>query len=401
MGKKRSHDVSNENTGVPSVKKQKSAFVSNFSVRLVNEKTKWEHQEPYHFVTQHKKPQKVESGPFSNSGSEDQKPQFSDRQCQYSQDQGKQKDDSSRSQALNFPPSAPSSSNPSLALEQSSKTTPNHQPYNGHSSTLPPLPPILSPDLAIVPFTHAAYYHTSVPTKVHTTYDRLEFLGDAYIELISTRLTFLTFPNLTAGRLSQHREMLVKNETLAEYALAYHFDQRARIPESLPREGKVWTKIMGDVFEAYVAAVIMSDPEYGFQTVEAWLSALWQNKLPTHSQTADVSAKPQLGKQLLGKGIKLNYQDEKPPEEIRKEGKVVFHIGVYLTGWGWENQHLGSGMGLSKQEAGAMAAAEALGNPLTREVGAVKRLFDEKVAEERRKQEELVEEGDKSKSEAG
>ena len=90
-----------------------------------------------------------------------------------------------------------------------------------------------------------------------------------------------------------------------------------------------------------------------------------------------------LAAKIMGKGIKIKYRDEAPPVEIRREGKLIFEIGVYLTGWGWDNQYLGSGKGLSKQEAGQRAAADALVNPLTAQVASVKRDFDAHMALER------------------
>ncbi|MCJ1454514.1 hypothetical protein MMC28_004867 [Mycoblastus sanguinarius] len=312
--------------------------------------------------------------------------------------------------ALNFPPINPPSGTPATAQQQtqSQKDSPKDRPYNGHSSTLPPLPPVRDPSLSNAAFTHPGVINIHTNSKVDLSYDRLEFLGDAYIELIATRMVYPRFPNLPPGRLSQQRELLVKNETLADYSLAYGFDKKLKLPPSFEAQNtrsKIWTKTLGDVFEAYVAAVIMSDPENGFQIAEAWLTALWESKLSVQksvdTKLADANAKQQLGQRIMGKGIKLNYKDEAPPDEYRKEGKLVFHIGVYLTGWGWENQHLGSGKGLSKQEAGAHAAVEALANPLTARVMGVKRDFDAKVWLERNVQDGDVVEGGKERKEGG
>ena len=265
-----------------------------------------------------------------------------------------------------------------------SEATSEASPYLGHPSTLPPLPEIQDKSLVSMPFTHPGTLHGHSSTKVDTSYDRLELLGDAYIELIATRLVFSRFPKMPAGRLSQQRELLVKNETLAEYALAYNFDEKGQLPASMKQGGKdskkKWTKTMGDMFEAYVAAIVLSNPTDGFETAEGWLKSLWENKLskqPTiETQTADPNAKVQLANKVMGKDIKLNYRDEAPPQELRKEGKLIFQIGVYLTGWGWENTRLGTGKGLSKQEAGAKAAAHALANPLTAQVASVKKDFN-------------------------
>ncbi|CAD6581504.1 MAG: hypothetical protein ASARMPREDX12_001935 [Alectoria sarmentosa] len=267
---------------------------------------------------------------------------------------------------------------------------------NGHPSTLPPLPPILDKALESVAFTHPGSLSCDTASKVNISYDRLEFLGDAYIELMATRVIFPRFPRLTAGRLSQQREMLVKNETLAEYALAYGFDEKAKLPGTYNVPGKdsrkLWLKTLGDIFEAFVAAVIISDPEQGFQVAETWLAALWESKLGSQkredTETVDPKAKMHLAAKIMGKGIKINYRDEAPPVQMRQEGKLIFQIGVYLTGWGWEDQHLGSGKGLNKQEAGQKAAADAMGNALTAQVGKVKREFDAQLALQRSIQDE-------------
>ena len=286
------------------------------------------------------------------------------------------------------------SSNPPYNSQQPRNPHPEpfgYEPYAGHSSSLPALPPIQSEVLESVAFTHPGFYIGNTVSKLDTTYDRLEFLGDAYIEVIATRLVYTSFPHLTAGRLSQQREMCVKNETLAEYAVAYGFDKKARIPGEIRNQGgKIWTKTLGDIFEAYVAAAILSDPGNGFQIVEAWLTSLWTVKLNPQSsnpssgtQMANLDGKTQLAKKVLGKGVKLDYKEIKRSEQIRSQGKILFHIGVSITGWGWTNQHLGSGTGLSKQEAGANAAVEAIKNPMSDKIAAVKKEFDAQVAKAR------------------
>lgn len=264
----------------------------------------------------------------------------------------------------------------------------NAKAYNGHPSTLPALPPILDESLNQAVFTHQSRIHGHKSTKLHLSYDRLEFLGDAYIELIATRLVFPLYPHFPAGRLSQQRELLVKNETLAEYALAYRFDEIARLPSSFKAQSpKEKTKVLGDIFEAYVAALIISNPETGYQTAEIWLNALWTPKLGAQSsretRVSDPNAKADLGRKVMGKGIKLEYRSEAPTQVVRKEGKEWYQMGVFLTGWGWENKRLGGGSGLNKQEAGNMAAMDALGGSLTAEVEMVKRAFDKKIREER------------------
>lgn len=235
----------------------------------------------------------------------------------------------------------------------------------------PSLPPILDRRLEEAVFTHPAC------GKTHdTTYDRLEILGDAYIELIATRVVWEKFPGIPSGRISQIRELLVKNETLAGFAQLYAFDRKARVPANYSDQPKRWTKTKGDIFEAYVAAVILSRSVDGYHVAEQWLTELWLPKLASlGQQRADLRAKEALAKKVMGKGIRLEYVEERPAVEHKGSGTQTFFIGVYLTGWGWTHKHLGSGQGPSKAAAGDEAARDALSDiPLIAEVVTAKRL---------------------------
>ena len=224
------------------------------------------------------------------------------------------------------------------------------------------------------------------------TYERLEFLGDAYIELIASRLIFERYGTLLpVGQQSQLRELLVKNETLAEYSRAYGFDTRIEIQtlEKIVEEGKLkgnkgFNKVLGDVFEAYLAAVILSDVEDGFAIAEKWLTALWAPKLldamkndrynapaPIHSSPTDAdplktynpAAKADLQKRILGPpGVKLLYETYKDSIELKGDqiGQNRHFIALYLSGHGYERKLLGKGEGKNKVEAGNWAATEAM-----------------------------------------
>lgn len=227
------------------------------------------------------------------------------------------------------------------------------------------------------------YTYTDATQTQEMTYDRLEFLGDAYIEVMATRLIWESYRCLPAGRMSQIRELLVKNETLHEFAIQYGFDRQIKAQDFQRSDAKRWLKIVADVFEAYVAAVILSDAANGFKVAEEWLVALWQPKLKdVKAAVPNLKAKEELARKVMAKGIKLQYRDEAPMQQL-KGGMQTYFIGVYLTGWGWEDRHLGSGTGLSKVAAGNEAAARALEDTAVMEQITAKRtrFLDEQKAE--------------------
>ncbi|KEF52416.1 uncharacterized protein A1O9_11657 [Exophiala aquamarina CBS 119918] len=261
---------------------------------------------------------------------------------------------------------------------------PRHQSHSTSPFALPAhsVPQvILASDLPVAPeidekYSTTVFTHQSVASKDPksggtNSYDRLEFLGDAYLEVIASELIFDRFSTLPAGRMSQVRESLIKNETLSRLTEAYGWDKKMKNSQQLHRESaQAWVKIKGDVFEAYVAAVVLSH-QNGLQIAKAWLQTLWASALD--SVAAQVSApshsKQELAMRIAGKGVKINYVDEKPPIVHKGQGVETYFVGVYLDGWGWDNQFLGSGKGLSRSAAGQEAAAAAIKNkPLIDEI---------------------------------
>ncbi|KAL9489466.1 hypothetical protein ACSS6W_001743 [Trichoderma asperelloides] len=245
----------------------------------------------------------------------------------------------------------------------------------------PPLPPILDSKLAEEAFTHPGL-------GMNFSYERLEWLGDAYLELISSSLIHQTFPQLRSGPCSQLRERLIRNITLAEYFRYYGMEKRAKLPDHFDgsrglgrgrSKDKDILKTQADMFEAYVAAVILSDPQEGLFKVVEWLKALWgrtikediekaeaaKKRLETQStgvEATEKNSKQRLSVKIVTKGVSIDYKDL-PGEKRDKNLKLpLYTVGAYLTGYGEVGRLLAVGTALSKKEAGQKAAEAALQN---------------------------------------
>ena len=281
---------------------------------------------------------------------------------------------------------------------------------------LPALPKILDPILEAGAFIHQGVTKGRV---TDVSYERLEWIGDSYIYFLSSILISKTFPTLLPGKCSQLRERLVKNVTLAYYARQYGFEERAKLPSSFSvpsfRQSKDVdkTKVLGDIFEAYVAAVVLSDPEDGITRVSAWLKDLWgmtlkkeiieEEKhglkiksplwnLPKPADRAQPAApvapppnpKERLQKLLGSTGIKLEYKDAAPVKKDKETKLPLFTVGVYLSGWGEKDRLLGTGTAHGKKDAGMKAAAMALENRKAMDLYVEKkRVFDAQLELER------------------
>lgn len=255
---------------------------------------------------------------------------------------------------------------------------------------LPPLPE-LPESLVSEVFTHkSTVQHSRSSGKDDCTYEKLELLGDKYIELIAMRLINSRFGYLAAGRQSQLRELVVKNETLGEYLTHYRLEEKIKILNTVGMQSdkgnKGINKVHGDVFEAYVGALILGDEDNGFAVAEKWLTQLWAPKLLaqvkadrglinmiyTGDETTETdeakrtrynpTAKAELQKLILGRDSKLEYKEDRPTVELKgaQLGQNRHFIALYLTGYGFEKRLVGKGEGGNKVEAGNWAATEAM-----------------------------------------
>jgi ribonuclease-3 len=166
--------------------------------------------------------------------------------------------------------------------------------------------------------------------------------------------------------------------TLAEYFRSYNLMQRAQIPPSVqsnlqPGKGrsadKDLVKVQADMFEAYVAAIIITNPRDGVMQASSWLRGLFSRTIKDQIVKSEISAPPittepkQKLAQLLGaKGVEISYEDMPTQKKHKQLNIPMFAIGVYLTGWGEQHKLLGIGTATGKKEAGNKAAIVALEN---------------------------------------
>lgn len=245
------------------------------------------------------------------------------------------------------------------------------------SKTHPPLPAVLDPALETAALTHSGMRkNLSDPS-----YEQLEWIGDVYLELIASELIYQTFPTLDPGRCSQYREMLVRNATLGQFSLHYGLDRRANFPAEFGLAGrangtkaseKQRAKALGDIFEAYVGAIVRSDPADGMRRASEWMKALWgpllerqirEEESGTRVQDMELNPKTQLERLIVGPGVKIEYRDlPSGGKKDRDTNQEMFHVGCFLHGWGENGLQLGYGHALGKKEAGQKAAVKAMEN---------------------------------------
>lgn len=132
-------------------------------------------------------------------------------------------------------------------------------------------------------------------------YERLEFLGDAVLNMVVAELLFEARPDASEGDLSRLRARLVREPTLAELARELELGEFVRLgPGELKSGGYLRDSILADALEALIGAIHLDG---GFQASRKTVAALMQSRideLPHADALKD--AKTRLQEWLQGRG---------------------------------------------------------------------------------------------------
>lgn len=181
-------------------------------------------------------------------------------------------------------------------------------------------------------------------------YQRLEFLGDAVLELSMSRMLYFRLPDVNEGRLTRLRAELVREEALYRIAKKLDLGRFVRLSVGEERSGgRTKPSILSDVTEALIAAVYLDS---GFDTAFGLVSGLYEGMITPESLEETLDAKTRLQEMTQKVGIMPVY------EMISMEGPPhapTFNYRVIADG-----EVLGTGSGRSKQAAQQEAARAAL-----------------------------------------
>ena len=199
-------------------------------------------------------------------------------------------------------------------------------------------------------FTHSSYVNEH-RRKLFTDNERLEFLGDAVLELTVSKYLFEKFPNMSEGELTKLRASIVCEPSLVVFANELNFGQYVLLGKGEELTGgRERPALLADVFESFVGAMYL---DQGLDVVVAFLERIVFPKVEVGAFSHVMDFKSQLQEiiQQTNNGL-LSYEivDEKGPAHNR-----TFVSRVLLN-----NGELGIGRGKSKKEAEQQAAQNAL-----------------------------------------
>jgi ribonuclease-3 len=198
--------------------------------------------------------------------------------------------------------------------------------------------------------THRSFLNENPDTKLPHN-ERLEFLGDAVLELVVTEHLYKTY-NMPEGDLTNLRAAIVRGEMLSKIAHNWDLDSFLRLSKGERRDiGKARQYILANAVEAVIGAIYL---DQGYEAAAKLITRDVVSQLPDVMQKGlHVDAKSHF--QELSQDKYRETPVYKIVSEVGPDHAKEFLVGAYLGSQLW-----GEGKGTSKQEAEQAAARAAL-----------------------------------------
>ncbi len=205
-------------------------------------------------------------------------------------------------------------------------------------------------DLLVTAFTHRSYLNEHKKT-VSEHNERLEFLGDAVLELVVTEYLYANYSD-PEGILTNWRSSLVRTESISAAASKYEFEPLLRLSRGEKRgTERARAQILANTFESVVGALYL---DQGYEASKIFITesilSTFQEILTTGSWMDPKSHLQELAQSIDGFTPVYKVMAEEGPDHDK-----IFAVGVYVNG-----NLRGNGSGPSKQAGQQQAAAAAL-----------------------------------------
>lgn len=198
-----------------------------------------------------------------------------------------------------------------------------------------------------------ALTHTSYANEHKIEHnERLEFLGDAILGAVMSRILFERYPAESEGTLSSYRDYLVCEATLSRVAHRISLGEYIRLGKGERKNGGAEkSSILADATEAVVAAVYLDAEDEGAAAVRALLLRLFDAEFTACGHAGDA-------KSLLKKVIEQGGSERLDYRRVSASGPA--HAPRYTVEALLNSNVIGRGEGSTVQEAEQNAAKEAL-----------------------------------------
>ncbi len=206
-------------------------------------------------------------------------------------------------------------------------------------------------DLLKQAFTHRSYINENPGVKLSHN-ERLEFLGDAVLELIVTDFLYKKYPNYTEGELTAVRSALVNAVIISEIATQIGMNNYLLLSKGEAKDnGKARQYILANTYEAYVGALYL---DQGYEVADKFVA---KSLLPETDEIVNKklwrdakSLVQEKAQEFISVTPAYKVLNESGPDHDKH-----FTVGIYFG-----KSLIAEGKGKSKQEAEVKAAEAAL-----------------------------------------
>ena len=199
-------------------------------------------------------------------------------------------------------------------------------------------------------FTHSSYVNEHRNLNLADN-ERLEFLGDAVLELLVSRYLYRQYPDLPEGKLTKMPASIVREESLAAFAKECDFDKAIKLGKGEENSGgRTRPSLLCDLFEAFLGALYL---DQDLETVKAFIQKVIFPKVAAGAFSHEMDYKTRL-QEVLQKGgdVQIDYR------LVKEEGPA--HERIFWTEVYCDDRLIGKGQGKSKKLAEQAAANNAL-----------------------------------------
>ena len=196
--------------------------------------------------------------------------------------------------------------------------------------------------------THSSFANEQKINK-YDDYERLEFLGDAVLELVSSEFLFRENENMTEGQLTRLRASMVCEQALAYCAREFGLENYILLGKGEELTGgRTKDSIISDVMEAIIGALYVDN---GMEEAKAYIHRFVLSDLEHKQLFYDA-------KTILQERVQQKNQGTLHYELIREEGPD--HDKMFVVEAKIDDKTIGAGQGRTKKAAEQQAAYEAL-----------------------------------------
>jgi ribonuclease-3 len=203
-------------------------------------------------------------------------------------------------------------------------------------------------DLLALSLTHRSWANEQ---GIPEHYERLEFLGDAVLGVVTAEWLYANHPELPEGELSKHKAQLVSRDSLAQHAQELELGASLRIGVGEDRSGgRTKASLLADSMEAVFGAVYLDG---GLEAARKAILPMLEKVFLVRSRQTVTDAKTQL--QEVAQALGWELPDYRLTDSLGPDHSKTFVVECWLDG-----ELGGRGEGPSKKVAEQRAAADAL-----------------------------------------